>query len=258
MVSKMTSEIDDIDEDEFFYGSEQPAVKRLKTDVSAALENEEKPSQIFEMAPQPSREESEGESDSDSESDIEFVLVPRRFQAEGSASKIDEFHGKAPAPAAAGDRQTTAEEIKSAPIEPTPSEISKVEIKTPSVSGAPETHKSLDIDAVAEYNGKPITQIPLEEFVDKPWRNPGADLTNYFNYGFDEFTWTAYCSKQDQLRANFTPQKVMGIMGMGPMFMPGMPGMPPGMPPMPLPGMMPMGLPPIPNTASMATNRKKR
>jgi pre-mRNA 3'-end-processing factor FIP1 len=39
----------------------------------------------------------------------------------------------------------------------------------------------------------------------------GADVTDYFNYGFDEFTWTAYCSKQTNLRNEFNPAKVMGV-----------------------------------------------
>lgn len=36
---------------------------------------------------------------------------------------------------------------------------------------------------------------------DKPWRKPGADITDYFNYGFNEETWIAYCLKQKKLRA---------------------------------------------------------
>ncbi|KAI7908271.1 Fip1 motif-domain-containing protein, partial [Cokeromyces recurvatus] len=37
---------------------------------------------------------------------------------------------------------------------------------------------------------------------DKPWRKPGADITDYFNYGFNEITWRAYCAKQKMLREN--------------------------------------------------------
>jgi len=28
----------------------------------------------------------------------------------------------------------------------------------------------------------------------------GADITDYFNYGFNEDTWTKYCEKQRRLR----------------------------------------------------------
>lgn len=39
----------------------------------------------------------------------------------------------------------------------------------------------------------------------------GADVTDFFNYGFDEFTWTAYCSKQTNLRNEFNPAKMMAV-----------------------------------------------
>ena len=39
---------------------------------------------------------------------------------------------------------------------------------------------------------------------DKPWRKPGADITDYFNYGFNEETWINYCMKQRRLRAENT------------------------------------------------------
>jgi hypothetical protein len=42
----------------------------------------------------------------------------------------------------------------------------------------------------------------------------GADVTDYFNYGFDEFTWTAYCSKQTNLRNEFNPAKIMGVLSL--------------------------------------------
>merc|ERR1712013_325367 len=37
---------------------------------------------------------------------------------------------------------------------------------------------------------------------DKPWRKPGADITDYFNYGFSEDTWAGYCNRQRRLRVN--------------------------------------------------------
>ena len=41
---------------------------------------------------------------------------------------------------------------------------------------------------------------------DRPWRKPGADITDYFNYGFTEETWNTYCERQKKLRAEFTSQ----------------------------------------------------
>jgi len=76
---------------------------------------------------------------------------------------------------------------------------------------------------------------------DKPWRKPGTDISDYFNYGFDEFTWTMYAAKQDSVRGEFSQDAVaqnnkkmmedMQMMMMG--GMPGMAGGPGGAPPMP-------------------------
>jgi len=75
---------------------------------------------------------------------------------------------------------------------------------------------------------------------DKPWRRPGTDTTDYFNYGFDEFTWASYCLKQESLRKEIADQKkqmeeMQSFLGM-PGAIPGMPGptsgAPVGMPPM--------------------------
>lgn len=41
----------------------------------------------------------------------------------------------------------------------------------------------------------------------KPWRLPGTDITDFFNYGFDEYTWTQYCAKQRDLSNTITGLK---------------------------------------------------
>lgn len=102
----------------------------------------------------------------------------------------------------------------------------------------PTSTSKLDLSANPTYNGQPIKSISLDSDTllpaDKPWRKPGADVTDYFNYGFDEFTWTAYCQKQESLREEYDPHKLMEQMmmlsGMGI----GIPGMDPtaGMPDM--------------------------
>ncbi|RMZ87340.1 hypothetical protein DV736_g5435, partial [Chaetothyriales sp. CBS 134916] len=58
--------------------------------------------------------------------------------------------------------------------------------------------------------GKPIfstdfdADFPSES--SKPWRKPGADQTDYFNYGFDEFSFASFTLRQQQM-----PQTVNGI-----------------------------------------------
>ena len=69
---------------------------------------------------------------------------------------------------------------------------------------------------------------------DKPWRKPGTDLSDYFNYGFDEFTWALYAQKQEAIRGEYSQEAVaqsnkkmmedMTNMMMMSGMMPGMPG----------------------------------
>jgi len=55
---------------------------------------------------------------------------------------------------------------------------------------------------VGVINGEAAVEFDIEGLEDKPWRVPGADITDYFNYGFTEETWTAYCHRQKSLRGN--------------------------------------------------------
>ncbi|NP_001317811.1 Pre-mRNA polyadenylation factor Fip1 domain-containing protein [Caenorhabditis elegans] len=61
----------------------------------------------------------------------------------------------------------------------------------------------LDLDTTATINDKPIYDLDLAQMEDRPWRKPGADITDYFNYGFTEETWNLYCERQKKLRIEF-------------------------------------------------------
>ncbi|XP_054852543.1 pre-mRNA 3'-end-processing factor FIP1-like [Eublepharis macularius] len=65
--------------------------------------------------------------------------------------------------------------------------------------------KGIDLEAAGNINGLPVIEVDLESFEDKPWRKPGADLSDYFNYGFNEETWKAYCEKQRRLQLGLEP-----------------------------------------------------
>uniref|UniRef100_A0A8R1IIB5 FIP1-like 1 protein n=1 Tax=Caenorhabditis japonica TaxID=281687 RepID=A0A8R1IIB5_CAEJA len=62
----------------------------------------------------------------------------------------------------------------------------------------------LDLDTTAMINQKPIYDLDLAQMEDRPWRKPGADITDYFNYGFTEETWNMYCERQKKLRIEFS------------------------------------------------------
>ncbi|ESN97769.1 hypothetical protein HELRODRAFT_193195 [Helobdella robusta] len=75
-------------------------------------------------------------------------------------------------------------------------------VPSSSLSTKPMMMKGVDLDAVGTVNGVSVYEFDLEsiKIEDKPWRKPGADLTDYFNYGFTEDTWMKYCERQRRMR----------------------------------------------------------
>lgn len=71
----------------------------------------------------------------------------------------------------------------------------------PSVSPHPPPTLPAEVikPATVDDNQK-ITDIDLDTLDDKPWRRPGAHQSDFFNYGFDEFTWKAHCARQKDSR----------------------------------------------------------
>ncbi|PLB47513.1 Fip1-domain-containing protein [Aspergillus steynii IBT 23096] len=150
----------------------------------------------------------------------------------------------------------------------TPNLTPKVESATP-VSGSarpavpqkpgseyPPVHAStIDVHANPTHpsTGKPILSTDMDmDFPedDKPWRRPGSDISDYFNYGFDEFTWASYVLKQQELRREVGDQKKQ--LDEMQAFLNG--GVPPPMPGGPQPGPAPGpagGLPPMPGMPGM-------
>ncbi|ODM20191.1 Pre-mRNA polyadenylation factor fip1 [Aspergillus cristatus] len=151
----------------------------------------------------------------------------------------------------------------------TPSATPKVESATPVPVAArpavpqkpgsayPPVHASnidVNVNPVHPVTGKPILLTDMDNDFpadDKPWRRPGSDISDYFNYGFDEFTWASYVLKQQELRREVGDQRkqlddMQNFMSMG---MPPMPGAPP---PGPGAGGAPPGMPPMPGMPEMS------
>lgn len=57
-----------------------------------------------------------------------------------------------------------------------------------------------DFEGVGTINGVAAHEFSIDSLEDKPWRKPGADITDYFNYGFNEETWRSYCERQKRFR----------------------------------------------------------
>lgn len=107
-----------------------------------------------------------------------------------------------------GDQATTTNETKDTPVNIKPGQQGKpssaptTSTSNSNAAGTKASQGGINLEAVGEYNGQPITDVDLDNVEDKPWRKPGADITDYFNYGFNEITWRSYCAKQKMLREN--------------------------------------------------------
>ncbi|KAM5282074.1 pre-mRNA 3'-end-processing factor FIP1 isoform 21-T21 [Hipposideros larvatus] len=155
----------DLDENEV----ERPEEENASANPPSGIEEETAENGV----PKPKVTETEDDSDSDSDDDEDDVHVT------------------------IGDIKTGAPQYGSYGTAPV-----NLNIKTGGrVYGTTGTKvKGVDLDAPGNINGVPLLEVDLDSFEDKPWRKPGADLSDYFNYGFNEDTWKAYCEKQKRIR----------------------------------------------------------
>jgi pre-mRNA 3'-end-processing factor FIP1 len=64
---------------------------------------------------------------------------------------------------------------------------------------APPSHPSISPDLPGILDGRSILEVDLNAMAEKPWRRPGSDISDWFNYGFDEISWEAYCYRRRDL-----------------------------------------------------------
>ncbi|KAG9147580.1 hypothetical protein Leryth_007375 [Lithospermum erythrorhizon] len=53
---------------------------------------------------------------------------------------------------------------------------------------------------------KTIFEVDIDSFEDKPWRLPGIDMSDFFNFGLNEEGWKEYCKQLEQHRLETTMQ----------------------------------------------------
>lgn len=68
-----------------------------------------------------------------------------------------------------------------------------------------------EFESVGTINGVPAHEFSIDSLEEKPWRKPGADITDYFNYGFNEETWRAYCERQKRMRMHESGVGLQGL-----------------------------------------------
>lgn len=64
------------------------------------------------------------------------------------------------------------------------------------IATAPSSHPQIDPDTPGTFDGRSILEIDLTALADKGWRRPGSDISDWFNYGFDEISWESYCHRR--------------------------------------------------------------
>ncbi|KAL8502497.1 hypothetical protein ACS0TY_021588 [Phlomoides rotata] len=58
---------------------------------------------------------------------------------------------------------------------------------------------------------KTIFEVDIDGFEEKPWRLPGVDVSDFFNFGLNEESWKGYCKHLEQLRLETTMQSKIRV-----------------------------------------------
>ncbi|KAG5972098.1 cleavage polyadenylation factor subunit fip1 [Claviceps digitariae] len=194
----------EMDEGDDLYEPEEPTVEQRDKNTSVAKSEELEEGE----------EEDEGgamdEDDDDSDIDIITERKDGTTAAPPPQSKYSDIRN-IPQRTTSGDSTS-----KSAPVKKeeksksgrTPGTALNVAAPSADKASAAASRSTIDINANPVYpsTGKPITQVNIDEDLaenEKPWRKPGTDISDYFNYGFDEFTWALYAAKQESVRGEF-------------------------------------------------------
>ncbi|KAI1006945.1 hypothetical protein K3495_g1276 [Podosphaera aphanis] len=196
----------DIDEDDDFYAPEE-TILELKTEPDKPETYPEAKTEQDDGGLEEGEEEDDGDEDDSGDSDIDIITERK----DGNKTTLT-THSKY------ADTRNISQRNASNQVSIKPTSSKKVFTKstTPQVSSAElpgiATSK-IDVDAKPIYEpaGKRITQLNIDEDLpdnEKPWRRPGTDITDYFNYGFDEFTWALYASKQEAVRSEYSADKI--------------------------------------------------
>ncbi|KXH44075.1 Fip1 domain-containing protein [Colletotrichum simmondsii] len=238
----------DIDEDDDFYAdepsTEQPTTSTTTAENAAAAPPQEASPKV--EAPESKseeleegEEEDEGGAMDEDEDDSDIDIITERKDGTKAAPPTQSRYSdirNIPQRSASNDMA-----IKAAPVKEEDSaraSPSDLPLGVPSAdkAAAAASKSTIDVNANPDYPpvGKPITAVNIDEDLtenEKPWRKPGTDISDYFNYGFDEFTWALYAAKQEAVRGEFSgdaiaagQKKMMedfGMMMMGGMNMPG-------------------------------------
>lgn len=217
------------DDDKFLYGSDTESRNITAVDSKRKRKNEDNQSILNKKPKIASSATTEGvkdesgssndtsaaddsdseSSESGSDSDVEFII-----STGADTTRLDSALSSGVSTTAA--TQPSGISVATAPVETTTETTddgTTVVKSDTSGTAAVHTLNSIDLNAEGMFDGEPITSVDPEVLKEKPWRQPGANLSDYFNYGFNEFTWMEYLNKQEKLQQDYNPHKIlMGLL----------------------------------------------
>ncbi|KAI8819578.1 Fip1 motif-domain-containing protein [Fimicolochytrium jonesii] len=173
----------------------------------------------------------EDEEDDDSDDDIEIVLDSIGPGAQSAPTTPgNNMHSHQHPQVQQLQRTNTSESatVKASPVVRIPAKLAQPIPRqdgtiAPPVKPPVITKSVVDVEEAGKFDGVELINLDLDTLEEKPWRRPGADITDFFNYGFNEQTWKAYCGKQKGMREKVAAQVAEVGMSAGALGI-GMPG----------------------------------
>ncbi|CCF59127.1 hypothetical protein KAFR_0G00940 [Kazachstania africana CBS 2517] len=202
-------ESSDEDDDRFLYGSDEEEVQRVVVQPTTVRDSDT----IHDT------NDSDVISESESDSDIEFIISngpdPTRLDSQSISLSTETI-------SVATESVKTALQTSEDGSSVTPSATTTTATNVTTAGTLPtdqsqqdevNTAGNIDLDKDGLFDGQPITQIDPEVLKEKPWRQPGANLADYFNYGFNEFSWMEYLDRQEKIKTEYNPRRIlMGLL----------------------------------------------
>ncbi|KAK5996991.1 Pre-mRNA polyadenylation factor FIP1 [Cladobotryum mycophilum] len=192
----------DIDEDDDLYQPEEPKIEN---------EEEKKPPANVDELEEGEEEDESGAMDEDDDDDSDIDIITERKDGTKAApppqTKYSDIRN-IPQRSASNDAPAKPSSVKKEDDSRTVSTTLNIAAPSADSTSAAASKSTIDINAIPVHPaaGKPITQVNIDEDLpenEKPWRKPGTDISDYFNFGFDEFTWALYASKQETVRGEY-------------------------------------------------------
>ncbi|KAI9723952.1 MAG: hypothetical protein M1812_000670 [Candelaria pacifica] len=224
------------EEDDDFYAPDEhslpqiPSTEPLDTHSRSEVTADPKPADGVKKEDEleEGEEEEEGVQEEESDSDIDIITDRRdapSLEPPPTSTKLNNAKSIATRTASA-DVSTRGPKLQTPTIK-TETPVKGTSPRSGSDYPAVAT-STLDLNAnpVFEPAGKPIMEVDMDKDFSEneaPWRVPRSDPTDWFNYGFDEYTWSSYRLKQNTLRESNQKERLDNLL---PNAMPPIPGMP--------------------------------